>query len=277
MNATISALYIYPVKSLSGVSLTEATVLPTGLEGDRQWMVVDASGKFVTQRQIPAMATIKTHYENGQLSLSHPQQGSITVTSDASATPTLWQIWKDTVEGFEESPEVSDWLTEVLGEFRGGKLRLVRFNNATERQVGTKYLENQESSLKLADACPFLITCESSLEDLNQQLPQPMPMDRFRANIILADTHPWHEYNWQSLSSESLQFAMIGPCQRCPMTSVDQQKGVVATPGQPLQTLMASFPVGDKNLPYFGQHAHLPGKETGSLSIGQSLRIITGN
>lgn len=277
MNASISALYIYPVKSLAGISLSQVNVLPTGLEGDRQWMIADNSGKFVTQRQIPAMATIKTHFVHGQLSLSHEYHGTIEVTQDPKTPTALWQIWKDTVEGIEESQAVSDWLTQVLGEFRGGKLRLVRFNNNAERLVATRYLENQESTLKLADACPFLITCEASLSDLNQHLPQPMPMDRFRANIILADTQPWQEYQWQNLRADSLDFAMIGPCQRCPMTSVDQQRGVVATPGQPLQTLMERFKVGDKKLPYFGQHAHLPNKDTGTLVVGQSLQILTGN
>lgn len=275
MHATISELMIYPVKSLAGVSLKEAHVSPTGLEGDRQWMVVDGDGKFVTQRQLPAMATIETSFKGGVLSLNHETTDRIEVKPYQSAEPQHWQIWKDIVTGFAESAQISEWLTGVLGEFRGAPLRLVRLDNQTERRVAPKYLEQQESTLKLADACPFLITCESSLQDLNQSLPQPMPMDRFRSNIVLSGTEAWHEYQWTHLQSEQLNFAMIGACQRCPMTSVDQQKGIIATPGEPLKTLMAKFPVGDKNLPYFGQHAHLPGKESGKLSVGEQLLIKT--
>ncbi|BDX06109.1 MOSC domain-containing protein [Planctobacterium marinum] len=273
MQAIVSGLFIYPVKSLAGVSVKESKVTPMGLEGDRQWMIVDGNGKFVTQRQIPAMATIQTQYNEGKLVLSHPEFGEIKVKDTPHTAAQQWQIWKDTVSGFEESPEVSEWLTSVLGEFRGAQLRLVKFDNASERPVGTKYLSQQESSLKLADACPFLITCEASLEDLNKQLPTSMPMDRFRANIVLTGTSKWQEYQWKSLHSEQLNFAMIGACQRCPMTSIDQKKGIVATPGQPLQTLMEKYPVGEKNLPYFGQHAHLPNKETGKLAINDALTI----
>lgn len=277
MQATISGLFIYPVKSLAGVSLQQAEVTPLGLAGDRQWMIVDGGGKFVTQRQLPAMATIQPQLKDGKLRLSHPDHNHIEVTSEQQQTAQLWQIWKDTVSGFEESIEVSQWLTKVLGEFRGANLRLVRFDNNSQRPVGTKYLSQQESNLKLADACPFLITCESSLLDLNKHLPAPIPMDRFRANIVLSGTLPWHEYQWSNLKTEHLDFAMIGACQRCPMTSIDQQKGVVATPGQPLQTLMKEFPVGEKTLPYFGQHAHLPHKESGTLSVNEQLTITTGS
>lgn len=284
MTATISGLFIYPVKSLGAVSLQQANVLPTGLEGDRQWMLVDHKGRFISQREIPKMATVKTAYDNQTLTLEYPNLGNISVSLNGTGNGVVkedvaeeevqpFQIWKDTVEGIEESEEVSNWLTEALGLFRGEKVRLVRFNNTSQRKVGTKYLEEQESDLKLADACPFLITCETSLETLNQRLPEPMPMDRFRANIVLSGTQSFQEFQWQSLKHEQLNFAMIGPCQRCPMTSIDQQQGKTVTPGQPLQTLMNDFPYGDKKLPYFGQHAHLPGKESGVLKVGDVLSV----
>ena len=270
MLATVSGIFIYPVKSLAGVALKEAKVLPTGLQGDRQWMLVDGKGRFVSQREIPKMATIKTSFDGDKLTLSNQQLPPISVSLSSLPTgkPQSFQIWKDTIEGFLEPEEVSQWLTSALGEFRGTSLRLVRFNNESQRKVGTKYLEQQESNLKLADACPFLVTFEASLETLNQKLPEAMPMDRFRANIVFSGTESFAEWQWQHLRNDSLNFAMIGPCQRCPMTSIDQTEGVVATPGQPLQTLMKDFPFGDKNLPYFGQHAHLPGKETGIVKVG---------
>lgn len=276
MSVTVSSLFIYPVKSLAGVALQEAKVLPTGLQGDRQWMLVDAKGRFVSQREIPKMATIKTDFDGSTLTLSYPGRNSVSVSLEQKPASPLqnYQIWKDIVVGFEEDLSVNQWLTEVLGEFRGSELRLVRFNNDSQRKVGAKYLEQQESDLKLADACPFLITCESSLQALNQKLPEPIPMDRFRANIVLTGTEPFEEYQWHSLVSDDLNFAMIGPCQRCPMTSIDQTEGVIASPGQPLQTLMNDFPVGEKTLPYFGQHAHLPAKETGVLKVGD---VVTTN
>ena len=270
MLATISGIFIYPVKSLAGVALKEAKVLPTGLQGDRQWMLVDGKGRFVSQRDIPKMATIKTSFDGDTLTLSNQQLPPVSVSLSSLPTgkPQSFQIWKDTIECFLEPEEVNQWLTSALGEFRGAPLRLVRFNNESQRKVGTKYLEQQESDLKLADACPFLLTFEASLQTLNQKLPEAMPMDRFRANIVFSGTKPFAEWQWRKLQKEDLNFAMIGPCQRCPMTSIDQTEGVVATPGQPLQILMKDFPCGDKNLPYFGQHAHLPGKETGIVKVG---------
>lgn len=281
MTATISGLYIFPVKSLAGVALKQANVTPAGIEGDRQWMLVDGKGRFISQREIPKMATINTAFDGDNLTLYYPGMDSVNVRLITTPESNIeeFQIWKDTVEGYVERAQVNNWLTNVLGEFRGSGLRLVRFNNKSQRKVGTKYLEKQESNLKLADACPFLITCEASLATLNARLAQRMPMDRFRANIVLTGTESFEEYKWQQLKSdnsqsEKLNFAMIGPCQRCPMTSIDQDKGVIATPGQPLQTLMNDFPVGEKKLPFFGQHAHLPGKESGALTVGDILTPV---
>ena len=274
MLATVSGIFIYPVKSLAGVGLKEAKVLPTGLQGDRQWMLVDSKGRFVSQREIPKMATIKTSFDGETLTLSHQQLTpiSVSLSSLPAGKPKSFQIWKDTIEGFLEPEEVSQWLTSALGDFRSAPLRLIRFNNVSRRKVGTKYLEQQESNLKLADGCPFLFTFEPSLQTLNKKLPEAMPMDRFRANVVFSGTEPFAEWQWQHLRNARLNFAMIGPCQRCPMTSIDQREGVVATPGQPLQTLMKDFPFGDKNLPYFGQHAHLPRKETGIIKIGDIFK-----
>ena len=274
MSVTVSALYIYPVKSMSAVSLSSSQVLPTGLQHDRQWMLVDNKGRFISQREVPKLATINLSVSEKQLQFSHPEFGTIALNTAETDREHLaeFQIWKDTVQAIPEAEEINQWLTEVLGVFRGNRVRLVRFADTAPRPVAQKYLTEQESDLKLADACPFLITCEDSLAKLNEYLPAPMPMDRFRANIVLSGSAPFAEYHWQTLSNHQLNFAMIGPCQRCPMTSIDQTEGVIATPGEPLQTLMKHFPVGDKNLPYFGQHAHLPGKESATIQVGDTLQ-----
>lgn len=272
MTLTISELFIYPVKSLGAVALDSVTVHATGLDKDRQWMVVDATNKFVTQRQIPKMATIQVRLEDNNLILSHHETGQLVVPVDAETDkPEHFQIWKDTIEGYCVSANATEWLTKTLGSFRGGSLRLVNFNNQSQRIVAEKYLAKQDAALKLADACPFLLTFEESLQQLNTALQKEMPMDRFRANIVFKGASAFEEYRWSNLKNSQLNFGLIGPCQRCPMTSVDQQKGVVVTPGQPLQTLMQHFAVGEKNLPYFGQHARLLEGSGGIISIGDQF------
>lgn len=275
MTLTVSDIFIYPVKSLAAVSLNSATVISTGLANDRQWMVIDASNKFVTQRQIPKMATIQVALEDSNLVLSHPETGELMVPCETNtAKPGQFQIWKDTVEGYAEPDDATDWLTETLGTFRGGDLRLVKFNNQFQREVGQKYLEKQDATLKLADACPFLFTFEESLARLNEELDFTLPMDRFRPNVIFHGANAFEEYQWSNIKNGNFNFGLIGPCQRCPMTSVDQQQGIVATPGQPIQTLMKKFSVGDTNQPYFGQHARLLTGDGEKISIGDEFLSI---
>ncbi|XOV78798.1 MAG: MOSC domain-containing protein [Aestuariibacter sp.] len=266
---TVESLFIYPIKSLGGVQITSANCTELGLEYDRRWVIVDRNHHFITQRQLPKMASISVSLDNNQLILHHQVAGKALLPFDLSLPADCEiTVWKDTVSARQVPGEINQWLNDALGDYRKGPVQLMQLVPETKRVVAEKYLPDQDSQVSFADACPYLFTFQESLASLNQQTADNIPMDRFRANIVLSGAKAWHEYQWQEISNDALRFGLIGPCQRCQMTSIDQQSGEIATPGEPLQTLMKQFPVADKKLPFFGQHARLLGNLNGRISVG---------
>ncbi len=276
MTLTVEQLNVFPVKSLSGIALDSVECLATGLRWDRNWVVIDGNNKFISQRQLPAMAAIKVQMDNRHLILHHKDSPELAIPLQLDANHSEQvTVWNDDCPAWIEPEGSSEWLTSVLGEFRGSKLRLARFDQNGVRKVAEKYLPNQDASLHFADACPYLFTFQESLDSLNQALAKPIPMDRFRANIVLSGLAAWQEYQLSNITSASgASFDMVGPCQRCQMTSIDQQNGVIATPGEPLKTLMSTFPVTGKTAPYFGQHAKLASEGNAQLNVGGQLVAI---
>lgn len=260
---------------MAGNETENAMCLATGLKNDRKWVVIDANNKFVTQRQLPLLAAIKTSVTNDKLTLQHPETGAVTIApSHLNDSVELVTVWKDENKAFIADNQSSQWLTETLGEFKKAKLRLAMFSSQDERKVGTKYLPKQNATLQFADACPYLITFEESLEALSSKLGMAIPMDRFRGNIILSGLGSWEEYKASKINHESgLEFTMVGPCQRCQMTSIDQANGSIATPGQPLQTLMNDFPAKTDGLPYFGMHAYISKGADATISVGDKFKV----
>ncbi|MBE1298999.1 MAG: MOSC domain-containing protein [Alteromonadaceae bacterium] len=274
MELIIKNIVTYPVKSMAGNETKNAMCLTTGLKDDRKWVVIDANNKFVTQRQLPLLATIKTSVTNDKLTLRHPKTGAVTIApSHFNDAAELVTVWKDENKALIADNLSSQWLTETLGKFKNAKLRLAMFSSQDERKVGTKYLPKQNATLQFADACPYLITFEESLEALSSKLGIAIPMNRFRGNIVLSGLPPWEEYKVSKIKHESsLEFTMVGPCQRCQMTSIDQTNGSIATPGQPLQTLMNDFPAKPDGLPYFGMHAYISKGADATITVGDKVR-----
>lgn len=269
---TVESLHIYPVKSLGGISLDQTNCTEFGLELDRRWVIVDQNNHFLTQRQLPQMASIQLALDSQSLVFSHHEAGSQSLNiDDVMEADTEITVWKDNIAAKEVVGPINQWLNQALGEYRKGPLKLMQFTEQTVRVVAEKYLPEKDSKVSFADACPYLLTFQESLHDLNRMLPVSMPMDRFRANIVLSGAAPWQEYQWQRIENDAITFALIGPCQRCQMTSIDQQSGKIATPGEPLQTLMKQFPVKDQKLPFFGQHARLLGTPAAKLKVGDKF------
>lgn len=264
--ATISALYIYPVKSLAGFSVASATLGERGLcwrnqVSDRQWMLVLPNGRFVTQRQWPQLAQIKTELTDNALILHHPTLDAIAIPYDYDRANTLEvTVWRDQVLAFDEGEQVANWLAKATDQLDSG-VRLVRFGKESEREVSPKHLAESESArVGFADGYPILITNTASLEQFNRHLRQselkPLSMNRFRANVVLTNLQPWQENEIQGIAQEDrhYQLGLRKPCERCPMITVDQQSGEKPALGAPLKALMALDVLGDGKA-YFGQNA----------------------
>lgn len=227
---TLSALHVYPVKSAAGLSLQQATVEARGLEHDRRWMVVDAKGKFMTQRQHPRLALIRVSIDE-QLRLEFPQQPPLTLPLVPSpATEIEVEVWGDRTLALSMGPEAAHWLSNSLET----PCRLVYMPNHSHRPTDHgKFGPN--TLVSFADAYPFLLISDASLADLNSRLAHPIPMNRFRPNLVVTGCDAYAEDTWSKIRVGNVVFRVEKACDRCSIPGVDQTTGIPRK--EPLLTL----------------------------------------
>jgi len=263
-SVSVSALYIYPVKSLAGIALESSRVDALGLVNDRRWMVVNEVGRMITQRSHPRMALITPRLEGEALTLELAGKAPITVTESSDGERIPVRVWDDEVEAITSDPDVDWWLSEVLGE----PARLVRFPRDARRQVDRDYARAGDLTA-FSDGFPILLIGQASLDDLNSRLDQPLPMRRFRPNIVVSGAKPYAEDDWKEMEIAGMHFRIVKPCSRCVVTTVDPDTGEV-TGDEPLRTLATYRKQGNKVM--FGQNV-IP-DNAGILRIGD--RVIPG-
>ena len=231
----LSGLFIHPVKSLRGCAVPAADVDALGLVGDRRFMVVDAAGRFLTQRTLPRMALIETDLGPEALILSVPGQGGVSVPLHAprDSRPTVAvTVWGSTGLATEDCGEAA---AAWLGYFLGTPCLLVRIGGAFHRPLLKPGKALPGDLTSFADSYPFLVIGEASLADLNDRLDEPLPMNRFRPNLVVAGGAAFAEDTWTRVRIGNVDFRAGGPCARCVVTTTDQ-----ATAGrgpEPLRTL----------------------------------------
>lgn len=259
----LTQIWIYPIKSLGGISLSSAKVMGKGLQYDRRWMLVDESGVCMTQRVYPKMALFKLSFNNGQLIITRDQHS---LKLDPEKRPISHaitvSIWNDKVSAFEVDPSYSKWFSTLLGV----PCRLIHFPEENARPVDPRYKVNDEH-VSLADAYPFLIIGQSSLDDLNSKLANSVPMNRFRPNFVFTGGAPYEEDTWRNFSIGSTRFVGVKLCDRCVLTTVNQdsaEKGI-----EPLKTL-TSFRKRENKV-YFGQN--LVAIDNTHVNIGDKITI----
>ena len=269
MTITVTAINIFPVKSLGGISLAASSSTSRGLQYDRRFMVIDDQHEFLTQREHPLMATIQTAISGAQLALTSPFGDAVSVPLEPPLKPTRTvKVWSSRVHAHTVSAEVDEWLTNYLGM----DARLVYMPESAERRVAPDYAKNGEI-VSFADGYPLLIASEESLADLNTHIvatqEQPVPMNRFRANLVVRGCAPFAEETWQDFQIGSAIFRGVKPCVRCQVTTTDQATGEVRGP-EPLRTLAIyrDSPQGVR----FGMNL-LPLK-LGMVRVGDSLQLL---
>ncbi len=234
-HATITGLHIYPVKSCRGISLAAAELTGRGLAHDREWMVVDAAGQFLSQRTLPRMALIETALMSDTLRLSAPGQSGaleLPLAGRGLSRCRVW-VWRDDCAALDEGPAAAEWLSAFLGK----PVRLVRFDPAHRRLSSHQWTQGVDAENRFTDGYPLLVISEESLEDLNSRLDAPLPKDRFRANIVILGLGPHGEDDINVLIGDGFEIRLVKPCERCSITTTDQATAAVGK--EPLRTLAA--------------------------------------
>ncbi|MGH8135014.1 MAG: MOSC domain-containing protein [Steroidobacteraceae bacterium] len=229
----IASLHIYPVKSCRGVDVTSARLTPTGLEWDRRWMIVDARDRFVTQREHPKLATITTAVADGRLMLSAEGHATFVADVHASGSVRRVRIWKDNCNGIDAGDAAAAWLFRVLG----ASLRLVRIDEQVPRLANPEFAGTKPQPVTFTDGYPVLMISRESLAELNRRLPAPIPMARFRPNIVIEDVPAHAEDEMISFHFGGVVLRGVKHCTRCSVTMTDQLNGSRDPRQEPLRTL----------------------------------------
>lgn len=263
----LSSLIVYPLKSASGIEREDAVVERRGLAGDRRWMVVDADGTFLSQRSYPQLALVDVTERPGGLRLVAPGRPALEVpVPNANAARLRVTVWDDPVDAALASEEAHDWLSTHLDT----DARLVYMRTDAHRPVDDAYAVRSDDTVSFADGYPLLLTNESSLDDLNARLDAPLPMNRFRPNVVVAGAEPWAEDTWRRLQIGGTIFHAVKPCGRCSVTTVDQQSGQRGA--EPLATLARFRRNPESGKVDFGWNL-IPERE-GRLSVGDSVEVL---
>src|SRR5688500_1721169 len=260
----VSELFIYPIKSLGGIPVSNAVVTDRGLQYDRRWMLVDGSNQFMTQREFAEMALLQTEILEDGLKVYHKnKETSITIPFEPEGEAISVQVWSDTCKGIVVDKKLNEWFSDVLGKH----CQLVYMPGTTKRRVDGRYAFNKEIT-NFSDGYPFMTIGQSSLDDLNSRLKEKLPINRFRPNIVFTGGVAYEEDGWKRISINGINFYGVKLCSRCVITTINQdtiQKGK-----EPLKTL-ATYRQKNNKI-YFGQNLLHHGQ--GFLHIGDEIKLI---
>jgi uncharacterized protein YcbX len=239
MQAIVGALALYPLKGAAGIALDVAQVHATGLAhdgvADREWMAVDAGGTFVTQRERPRLALVRTSVDAGRLVLSRDGATPIALDANTQVPSRPVKVWRASVRGHDAGDAAAAWLSDAIG----AKVRVVRFDPARPRRCNPDYVGDSGAQVRFADGYPLLVVGRASLDALNERLAAKgeaaLPMNRFRPNVVLDGLEPHDEDHLDTIEIDGVTLKPVKPCTRCEVTTTDQataQRGA-----EPLRTL----------------------------------------
>lgn len=264
MTATLTTIHVYPIKSCAALAPAEARVETRGLAGDRRWMVTDAAGKFLTARQHPRLTLIRAQADGDGLALSAPDMPPLHLA--AAAQPRIEAtVWKSTVLAQPAVAAADAWVSAFLGL----PARFVHMDADGVRAVSPDY-GRPGDEVSFADGYPLLLISQAALDALNEKLAQPVPMLRFRPNLVVAGTAPHAEDAWKRIRVGAVEFDVVKPCTRCVLTTVDFERGAFDPSGEPLRTL-TTYRRTPKGVT-FGQN--LIPRSRGVVRVGDAIEVL---
>lgn len=267
----IAALAVYPVKSCRGIATERATLTPTGLAlgavRDREWMIVDRRGRFVTQRELPRLARVGMQIIDGTLTMCLPDRPALPLSRTGSARDVV--VWSAHVRGFDAGDEVA----EALSSFADRPLRLVGFDDELPRPCNPRYAGASGATTLYSDGYPLLVAGLGSLDELNARLAaramREVPMNRFRPNVVVEGLPAFDEDHVDTIALDDVVLKLVKPCTRCEMTTTDQATGERFE--EPLRTL-ATFRHDDRlGGVTFGMNAIVVRGSGSTIAVGDAM------
>jgi uncharacterized protein YcbX len=263
---TVSNLTYYPVKACRGIEVDSSCVSRMGLEHDRRMMVVTPDGEFLTQREYPRLALVTPKLREGTLELSAPNFESLQLGLQTTGTPWRVNVWKSKgVQAIDQGEEAARWFSDWLGT----EVRLVHIADGYKRLVNESYAVNEDDHTGFADGYPILLASEEGLQDLNSHLESPVPMNRFRPNIVVKGCGPFEEDTWNRIRIGDVELAVVKPCARCEVTTIDKE--TLERSKEPLKTLGKYRK--QKLGAIFGQNV-IP-LNGGSIRLGMNVEVLS--
>ena len=271
MPPTLAALSVYPVKSCRGIACEQAEVTAQGLAirgvRDREWLVVGSDGQFVTQREQPRLALVELEASGGGITLRVPGRVALTPRGDGEVRDVC--VWRAQLRGHDAGDEVA----AALSAFLGTRVRLVRFDDTRPRRVNPDYAGTTKATTLYADGYPVLVISRASLDDLNTRLGArgvaPLPMNRFRPNVVVDGVEPYEEDHIAELAIGNVTLKLVKPCTRCEVTTTDQQ--TTRRSHEPLHTL-STYRRDDRLAGVtFGMNAIVTAGAGTTLSVGDDV------
>jgi len=263
VGVSIASLHVYPIKSCGGVALTDVLVIETGFEFDRAWMVVDANGSFVTQRELPRMALIQPTLKTSEMVLRAPGMLALHVALDRVEAAVRVKVWDDEVAAYDMGDLCAQWFSDFLGR----PLRLVRFDPEQKRLSDHRWTGALDAENGFADGFPILVASTAGLAEFNRRLLEhgesAVTIARFRPNLVLdgLDAHGEDALDEIVFATDDgpVRLKLVKPCARCPIPDVDPATG---EPGHAVGDVLASY--------------RADARMKGALTFGMNAVIVEG-
>lgn len=227
------SIHRYPIKGCRGHAVTSAKVEGLGIAGDRRLMLVDGDDRFLSQREAPALATIEPRLEGSMLEVHAAGHDPLSLVLYPDGALRSVAIWADQVTATDQGDAAARWFSRVLERH----CRLVHFGSAAHRPLDPRYSPRPDAETAFADGYPLLGVLQESLDDLNARLTHPVPMARFRPNLVFAGAAAWSEDEWATITLGGVAFDSVKPCARCVVITADQVSGARDPQQEPLRTL----------------------------------------
>jgi uncharacterized protein YcbX len=268
MSATLAGIWIHPVKSAAGIACETAVLGPRGLAHDREWMIVDPAGRFLTQRDESRLALLSTAIEDGRLQLANPQGAgpSLALEHEGEAREVI--VWRSQCAAFDAGEEAAQFLSDWLGR----PLRLVRFDARRARLSNHDRTGGRDVPTAFSDGYPLLVLSQASVDELSARVGKPLPVERFRPNLLLGGVAPYAEDAADELRAGPVRLALTKACTRCVITTIDHRRGE-RDGEEPLATLKRYRFDRELRGVCFGRNAYALAGEGERLRRGMALGL----